>query len=76
MVVWRPLTYHYYSTLLSLNYEEQLTEQQKYGIFFDDGYDYLQHLKEPGATVLEPGEGDNVQASKAQKVSLLSPEVL
>ncbi|XP_068963576.1 protein LTV1 homolog [Petaurus breviceps papuanus] len=27
--------------------EERRAEQRKYGVFFDDDYDYLQHLKEP-----------------------------
>uniref|UniRef100_A0A8C5L7X2 Protein LTV1 homolog n=1 Tax=Jaculus jaculus TaxID=51337 RepID=A0A8C5L7X2_JACJA len=27
--------------------EERRAEQRKYGVFFDDNYDYLQHLKEP-----------------------------
>ncbi|XP_046958460.1 protein LTV1 homolog isoform X1 [Lynx rufus] len=30
-----------------INDEERRAEQRKYGVFFDDGYDYLQHLKEP-----------------------------
>nr|XP_045015571.1 protein LTV1 homolog [Jaculus jaculus] len=29
--------------------EERRAEQRKYGVFFDDNYDYLQHLKEPSA---------------------------
>lgn len=28
--------------------EKRLKEQQKFGVFFDDDYDYLQHLREPG----------------------------
>lgn len=28
--------------------EKRRKEQQKFGIFFDDDYDYLQHLREPG----------------------------
>lgn len=36
------------SVLLSkVNDEERRAEQRKYGVFFDDDYDYLQHLKEP-----------------------------
>lgn len=27
--------------------EERRAEQRKYGVFFDDDYDYLQHLREP-----------------------------
>ncbi|XP_055483706.1 protein LTV1 homolog [Psammomys obesus] len=30
-----------------VNNEERRAEQRKYGVFFDDDYDYLQHLKEP-----------------------------
>lgn len=30
-----------------INDEERQAEQRKYGVFFDDDYDYLQHLKEP-----------------------------
>ncbi|XP_038196482.1 protein LTV1 homolog [Arvicola amphibius] len=30
-----------------VNDEERRAEQRKYGVFFDDDYDYLQHLKEP-----------------------------
>lgn len=30
-----------------VNDEERQAEQRKYGVFFDDDYDYLQHLKEP-----------------------------
>jgi protein LTV1 len=32
--------------LKELSKEEKLEEQQKYGIFYDDEYDYLQHLKD------------------------------
>lgn len=37
------------NSLLSskVNDEERRAEQRKYGVFFDDDYDYLQHLKEP-----------------------------
>ncbi|EQB78781.1 protein LTV1-like protein [Camelus ferus] len=35
--------------------EERRAEQRKYGVFFDDDYDYLQHLKEPsGPSELVP----------------------
>ena len=37
-----------------LNEEYRLEEQHKYGIYYDDEYDYLQHLREPGTAVLEP----------------------
>ncbi|XP_013421817.1 protein LTV1 homolog isoform X2 [Lingula anatina] len=32
--------------LMPANEKHKQEEQQKYGIFFDDGYDYMQHLKE------------------------------
>ena len=51
----------------SLDKDDRLSEQQKYGIYFDDDYDYLQHLKEPGATVLEP-VGDSLQSATDGKV--------
>ena len=51
----------------SFNKDDRLSEQQKYGIYFDDDYDYLQHLKEPGATVLEP-VGDSLQSATDGKV--------
>lgn len=37
--------------------EDRVQEQQRYGIFYDDDYDYLQHLKDPGTAVLEPVGG-------------------
>lgn len=46
-------------------------EQQKFGVFFDDDYDYLQHLREPevenvewelvAGTVKKPIEEENVK---------------
>ena len=32
----------------------RLREQERFGIFFQDDYDYLQHLRVPGTAVLEP----------------------
>ena len=29
-----------------MSHDDHLTEQQKYGIDYNDDYDYLQHLKE------------------------------
>ena len=40
--------------LPSVHEEDRHTEQHKYGIFYNDEYDYLQHLKQPGTAVLEP----------------------
>ncbi|KAF4526743.1 hypothetical protein B566_EDAN015090 [Ephemera danica] len=53
--------------------EKKKEEQRKYGIFFDDNYDYLQHLRPAGDAVTEwePVEkfritkSDGKQASKA-----------
>ncbi|XP_019509281.1 PREDICTED: protein LTV1 homolog [Hipposideros armiger] len=49
-----------------INDEERRAEQRKYGVFFDDDYDYLQHLKEPSgpseliptSTFSAPNRGD------------------
>lgn len=35
------------------NLDKRKTQQQKFGVFFDDDYDYLQHLREPGRDVVE-----------------------
>jgi protein LTV1 len=39
------------STVPSDTQEDRIKEQKKYGIFFEDDYDYLQHLKERQAKV-------------------------
>ncbi|XP_019645219.1 PREDICTED: protein LTV1 homolog [Branchiostoma belcheri] len=39
---------------VSASSEKRREEQRKYGVYFEDEYDYLQHLKEPGEAVLEP----------------------
>ncbi|XP_001380991.2 protein LTV1 homolog [Monodelphis domestica] len=50
--------------------EERRAEQRKYGVFFDDDYDYLQHLKEPsGPSELIPSGS----RSNAQEQTLLIP---
>lgn len=36
------------SSDIQLPPEKRRKEQQKFGVFFDDDYDYLQHLREPG----------------------------
>lgn len=49
-------------------------EQQKFGIFFDDDYDYLQHLKAPGKDVVwEYVETPNQKKDKPKKVSIQLP---
>ena len=51
----------------ALDRDTQVKEQIKYGIFFDDDYDYLQHLKKPEMVVMEPviapGQGDDDQGT-------------
>ena len=55
-----------------LNREERLQEQHKYGIHFDDDYDYLQHLKEPKmCEVMEPVHQDTRKQGRMEKVSSL-----
>uniref|UniRef100_A0A8C9QAE6 Protein LTV1 homolog n=1 Tax=Spermophilus dauricus TaxID=99837 RepID=A0A8C9QAE6_SPEDA len=44
-----------------INDEERRAEQRKYGVFFDDDYDYLQHLKEPS------GPSELIPASTTSK---------
>ncbi|XP_028914473.1 protein LTV1 homolog isoform X2 [Ornithorhynchus anatinus] len=42
--------------------EERRAEQRKYGVFFDDDYDYLQHLKEAsGPSELVPSQAFSLQ---------------
>lgn len=36
--------------------EKRIEEQRKFGVFFDDEYNYLQHLKETGTAELVPAE--------------------
>ncbi|XP_040285176.1 protein LTV1 homolog [Bufo bufo] len=36
--------------------EKRKEEQRTFGVFFDDDYNYLQHLKEPGRAELVPSE--------------------
>ncbi|XP_074846548.1 protein LTV1 homolog [Carettochelys insculpta] len=44
--------------------EQRRAEQRKYGVFFDDDYDYLQHLKEAsGASELVPSNVPGLQRS-------------
>lgn len=40
--------------------EKRLQEQQKYGIYYDDDYDYLQHLKEVNNNEDEDESEDNL----------------
>ncbi|KAL5493602.1 hypothetical protein EMCRGX_G014806 [Ephydatia muelleri] len=60
----------------ALDRDAQVKEQIKYGIFFDDDYDYLQHLKKPEMVVMEPviapGQGDDQGTVKAPDLSIRS----
>ncbi|XP_066229176.1 protein LTV1 homolog [Saccopteryx leptura] len=48
-----------------INDEERRAEQRKYGVFFDDDYDYLQHLREPsGPSELIPASTNSVPNSR------------
>ena len=46
--------------------EDRKKEQQEYGVFYDDDYDYLQHLKTRTDTSLEPLPS-NVTVIEARK---------
>lgn len=48
--------------------EERRAEQRKYGVFFDDDYDYLQHLKEPsGPSELIPSSAFSAHNRREEK---------
>lgn len=56
---------------MQIDVAKRKKEQQKFGVFFDDDYDYLQHLREPevqnvewelvAGTVKKPIEEENVK---------------
>uniref|UniRef100_H0VPD3 Protein LTV1 homolog n=1 Tax=Cavia porcellus TaxID=10141 RepID=H0VPD3_CAVPO len=51
-----------------INDEERRAEQRKYGVFFDDDYDYLQHLKETsGPSELIPTHTSSAYSSRDEK---------
>ncbi|XP_023567973.1 protein LTV1 homolog [Octodon degus] len=51
-----------------VNDEERRAEQRKYGVFFDDDYDYLQHLKETsGPSELIPTLGPHAYSSRDEE---------
>lgn len=53
--------------------EERQAEQRKYGVFFDDDYDYLQHLKEPsGPSELIPSSTFSAHNRREEKEETLS----
>ncbi|GAB1610296.1 protein LTV1 homolog [Argonauta hians] len=52
------------------NKQKQLEEQRKFGIYFDDDYNYLQHLKDTDETVeMEETERFQLQSSQPCKVA-------
>lgn len=50
----------------SVDHKKRKEEQQKYGIFFDDEYDYLQHLKDVNSLPVEWEQVENSNESKSQ----------
>lgn len=50
-----------------------MKEQQKFGIFFDDDYDYLQHLREPGRDQVFWEEVPHKHADEKSKPKLQLP---
>jgi len=51
----------------SIDNEKRKKEQQKYGIYFDDDYDYLQHLKDVNTLSVEWERVENPNNSKCDK---------
>ncbi|ERE84986.1 putative protein LTV1 like protein [Cricetulus griseus] len=57
--------------LPKVNDEERRAEQRKYGVFFDDDYDYLQHLKEPsGPAELIPSTAFSTNSNDEKEETL------
>lgn len=50
-----------------LDKKKRVEEQQKYGIYFDDDYDYLQHLKDVNTLDVEWVHADPINISKEEK---------
>ena len=51
--------------------EVRREEQQKFGIYFDDDYNYLQHLRDvQELNQVEPGEVYRLEQDKPKKVLL------
>lgn len=51
----------------TLDVVKRKEEEQKYGIFFDDDYDYLQHLRDPGRLSVEWETAEDPQKSRRDK---------
>lgn len=57
----------------ALNSDKRKEEQQKYGIYFDDDYDYLQHLRDVNTLSVEWERVENTNSQKdAPKINLPS----
>lgn len=60
--------------LSKVNDEERRAEQRKYGVFFDDDYDYLQHLREPsGPAELIPSSTPSTYSSRGEEDTSVFP---
>ncbi|XP_058458983.1 protein LTV1 homolog [Malaya genurostris] len=53
--------------------EKRRNEQAKFGIYFDDDYDYLQHLREPGRNEVYWEPVQTAKTAGAEKVSIQLP---
>jgi len=51
----------------ALDSEKRKEEQQKYGIYFDDDYDYLQHLRDVNTLSVEWERIENTNSQKENK---------
>ncbi|KAK2581269.1 hypothetical protein KPH14_008059 [Odynerus spinipes] len=49
--------------------KKRVEEQQKYGIYFDDDYDYLQHLKDVNTLDIEWEQVETINVNKAEKTA-------
>lgn len=53
--------------------EKRKKEQAKFGVYFDDDYDYLQHLREPGRNEVYWEPVEPAKTAGAEKVSIKLP---
>lgn len=53
--------------------EKRKKEQAKFGVYFDDDYDYLQHLREPGRNEVYWEPMEPTKTAGAEKVSIKLP---
>lgn len=53
--------------------EKRRKEQAKFGVYFDDDYDYLQHLREPGRNEVYWEPVQPTKTAGAEKVSIKLP---